>query len=74
MAIMREKLKEHIERYEMKRYEQAGFTGGASILKNLFVLQKGVQQAYRSGEEIVMVAVDFRKAFDSVRRERLWSC
>ena len=41
------------------------------LADNLFVLQECVQEAYRRREELVLVAVDFRKAYDSIKREAM---
>ena len=69
MSVLRQKLEVHIEENGLKRDEQVGFTEGGNILDCLFVLQECVGEIYKRKEEMVVVAVDFRKAFDSIRRE-----
>ena len=50
---------------------QSGFTEGRRMQENLFVLSSCVEECYRRKRELVVVAVDFRKAFDSVSRREL---
>ena len=71
MKLIKEKLERHIEENGMRRGEQAGFTQGGEILDNLVILRECVRQAYKRGEELVVVAVDFKKAYDSIKREKV---
>ena len=71
MSVMKEKIEEHIEENGMRKGEQAGFTGGGEILDNLLILQECVRQAYSRKEELVIIAVDFKKAYDSIKRQKL---
>ena len=61
----------HLERNGMRNYEQAGFTAGGSILDNLVILREGVDESFRRREKLVVIAVDFKKAFDSVKRDMI---
>ena len=69
MSIVKEKVEEHMEENGLRRDEQAGFTKGREILDNLLILQECVRQTYSKKEELVIVAIDFKKAYDSVKRE-----
>ena len=71
MSIEKDKVERHIEENGMRCEEQAGFTEGGDILDNLVILQECVRQTFSKKEELVVVAVDFRKAYDSVRREKI---
>lgn len=70
MKVVRDKLEKHLEENNMKRHEQVGFTDGGEILDNLLTLKLCGHQTYRRKEELVVIAVDFKKAYDLVRRER----
>jgi len=50
---------------------QCGFTEGRRKEENLFVLKECVNECYRLKKELVVVAIDFCKAFDSVARRML---
>ena len=50
---------------------QAGFTEGRRMEENLFILGYCVDECYRMKERLVIVAIDFSKAFDSVDRGAL---
>ena len=67
--VVKEENDRHLEESGMVRWEQAGFTKGGEILDNLLILEECVRQAYKMREQLVVV--DFRKAYDSVRREKV---
>lgn len=46
---------------------QSGFIGGRSILDNILTVQMGIEHAQASKQELVMLQLDFAKAFDTVR-------
>ena len=71
MAVLRDRIEEQIERNGMRKDEQIGFTPGGMIADNLFLLQECVQEVCRRREEMVVVAVDFKKAYDSIKRETI---
>ena len=50
---------------------QAGFTEGRRLEENLWILGNCVEESYARREVLVVVAVDFRKAFDSIDRGEL---
>jgi len=53
-----------------KRVEslQSGFMEGRRLEENLFILSYCVEESYRSKEQLIVVSVDFKKAFDSIDR------
>ena len=72
MEIIKEKIEHHIEENGTRREEQGGFTRGGEILDNLLVLpllRELMRQVYRRKEELVIIAVDFSKAYD-INKER----
>ena len=73
MAYIREKIEEHIERNNMGKDNQVGFTGGGRIEYNHMMLQYVVEKTMEVEERgmIIMLALDFQKAFDSLNREEM---
>ena len=71
MKVVKEEVERHLEENGLVRWEQVGFTKGGEILDNLLVLQECVRQSYGRGEQMVVIAVDFSKAYDSIRREKV---
>ena len=71
MAVLRDRIEEQIERNELRRDEQIGFTPGEMIVDNLIVLQECVREMFGRREGLVLVAVDFKKAYNSIKREAL---
>ena len=71
MSILRERLEEHIEVNGMRKDEQVGFTEGGNISDCLFVLRECVEEVFGRGEHLLVVAVNLKKAYDSVKRGTL---
>ena len=71
MSLCKNEIEEHVERCQETKETQAGFTKGAKIEDNLFILQHCVEECYRQKKQLIVIAIDFRKAFDSVKRETL---
>ena len=53
--------------------EQAGFRAGYSTLDHIFSLYAMVQKYLLKHTKLYVAFVDFKKAFDSVNRNALWS-
>ena len=64
-------LVEHLRQNWLISDYQAGFTQGRRIEENLYILSHSVDGAFRDSRELVLVAIDFAKAFDSVDRGAL---
>ena len=73
MAYIRDRIEDHLRRNNLIRDNQTGFTGGGRIEYNHMMLQYIVDKAVedRGKGMVVMVALDFKKAFDSVDRKRM---
>ena len=54
------------------RDEQAGFRKGRSCTDQIFILRHVVQQCVEYRNPLLMVFVDYEKAFDSVHQPILW--
>jgi len=66
-------LKYWAEENELIREEQAGFRNGYSTVDNVFVLHGIIQRYLHRRKKLYVAYVDFRKAFDTVNREVLWT-
>ena len=71
MSILGDKIERHLEENGLNWENQAGFTKGGRVEDNLFILQQLVEKAYRNREQLVIVGIDFEKAYDSVKRDKL---
>ena len=73
MAYIREKIEEHIERNNLGKDNQVGFTGGGRIEYNHMMLQYVVEKTMEVEERgmIIMLALDFQKGFDSLNRREM---
>ena len=71
MGLVKSKLVEHLEQNRLISDYQAGFTGGRGLEYNLFIVGYCFEETFRFGWRLVVVAIDFEKAFDSVDRVAL---
>ena len=71
MGLVKSNLVEHLEQNRLISNYQAGFTGGRRLEENLFVVRYCIEETFRLGRGLVVVAIDFEKAFDSVDRVAL---
>jgi hypothetical protein len=53
--------------------EQAGFRAGYSTMDHIFTLFSVVQKYLYKNKKLFVAFVDFKKAFDSVNRNCLWT-
>lgn len=60
------KLEEHIENSEKKEEEQVGFSERGRIVNNLLILMYCVEMSYRIKKPLIVISMDFSKAYDSV--------
>jgi hypothetical protein len=51
---------------------QAGFRANKSIINKLFVIRQTIEKHYEHNSELHMLFIDFKQAFDSINRERLY--
>ena len=68
MGVIKNKIVQHLDRNGLISDYQAGFTGSRRLEENLFIVRYCIQETYRRARELVVVAIDFEKAFDSVGR------
>ena len=71
MAAAKKKIVEHLAVNHLEQELQAGFSEGRRIEENLFLLKYCIDQSYIDRKKLVVVAIDFQKAFDSVDRSAL---
>ena len=69
------KTEEHLIRNNLVLDNQIGFTKGGRIEYNHFILQYVVEKTFRSGakyhNKLIVGALDFKKAYDSIDRNKL---
>jgi hypothetical protein len=71
MSIVKDKIEKHLIRYSLNSETQAGFTAGRRIEDNIFILDYCVKSSFKMKKSLVVAAIDFAKAFDSIRRDRM---
>ena len=71
MSIVKEKIELHLSENDAVLYTQAGFTKGGKIEDNLFILNYCVEESYRRKKPLFVTSIDYSKAFDSVKRDKM---
>ena len=71
MSLIGREIEKHVAENNIEKFEQVGFTKGGNILDNLFILRECVEETYRKKEQMVAIAIDFKKAYDSIKRETM---
>ena len=71
MTIQGRKIDQHILETNEQIETQAGFTTGGQIEDNLFVLQYCIEKSYRMKKELIVTCIDYSKAFDSIKRDKI---
>ena len=62
MSLIGREMEKHVAENKIEKYEQAGFTKGGNILDNMFILRECVEETYRKKEQMVAIAIDFKKS------------
>ena len=70
-AMIKEKIEEHLFKSQVMNECQSGFTEKRRLEDNLFILNEGREEAYRKKKMMVVVSIDFCKAYDSVTRKMI---
>ena len=71
MNIVKEKIELHLSENDAVLDTQAGFTKGGKIEDNLFILNYCVEESYRRKKPLFVTSIDYSKAFDSVKRDKM---
>ena len=69
-AIVKKRIQPARERNA--REQQAGFSPGRGCADQLFCVRQVFERRLRSGQNFVVIFIDFAAAFDSVHRDSLW--
>ena len=56
---------------ELMNVLQAGFTKKRRITDNLYILKHCIENSFKKIQQLFVIAVDFQKAFDSIKRGKL---
>ena len=64
-------MRNHLNKYNIIKGSQHGFTKGSSCLTNLLEFYEAVSDWVDEGKAVDIVYLDFKKAFDKVPHRRL---
>ena len=71
--IINQRINDWIESCNILGEEQAGFRRNRSTLDHVFTLYAMIQKQLVKHKKLYVAFIDFRKAFDGISREKLWS-
>jgi hypothetical protein len=69
-SIIKDEIFEHLEKHNLIKDSQHGFTKGKSCLTNLLEFFEEITRVIDSGNPVDVIYLDFAKAFDKVPHER----
>lgn len=70
-SILKDKICEHIDKYNLMNHSQHGFVKNKSCLTNLLEFVAFVSDCIDAHKEVDVIYLDFQKAFDKVPHKRL---
>ena len=70
-TAVKNKIEEHLKVNDQVKEVQSGFTKGGRVENNLFILKHIVEKSYLADKPLIVVSIDFSKAYDSVKRGNL---
>ena len=71
MSLLKNKLVQHLEKNNLINEYQAGFTKGRRLEDNVFLLKYSIKESKKMNKPLIVTAIDFKKAFDSIDRRKL---
>lgn len=71
MTLLKTRIENHLTRNNLVKESQTGFTKGGRKEDNLFILQHLVEEAHKNKEKLIITAIDYSKAYDSIDREEM---
>ena len=71
MGILRTKIEEHIERNNRTKEQQFGFTKNRRPTDSICTLTYAIYNSKKYKYNLIITAIDFKKAFDSINRNQL---
>ena len=71
MALIRNRIEEQLVNNNEVLEEQSGFTNGARIEDNIAIVKYLIDNARKTKKQLIITGIDFSKAFDSVKREKI---
>jgi len=51
---------------------QGGFRRGKSTVDQIHIVKQVTEKCYKYNQELFMLFVDYKQAYDSINREKLW--
>lgn len=70
--VLENRLTTWAEAKHVRAAGQAGFRKDYRTVDNMFIIHTLIEQTKKNGQQLYCCFVDFRKAFDSIPRERMW--
>ena len=70
-TLIKDQMRNHLNKYKLVKGSQHGFPKGSSCLTNLLEFYEAVSDWVDDGKAMDIVYLDFKKAFDKVPHRRL---
>lgn len=70
-SLIKAKMVQHMDKYNLRRWDQQNFSKGKSFLFNLLTFFEKVNKIVDKGDLVNIIYLDFQKASDKVPHKRL---
>ena len=71
MSLIKKRVEEHLENNALLNEMQAGFTKSRRVEDNIIILYECKEEAYRRKKQLIVISIDYKKAYDSVNRNEI---
>ena len=71
MGIMRSKMEQHLKNNSLDDHHQFGFTPRRRTTDSTYILSYTIEHCFKEKKTLIITSIDFKKAFDSVQRDKL---
>ena len=71
MSMIKDKIEKHLLVNNEMKETQAGFAPGGRVEDNLLIVQYCVEESFKSKKPLILLSIDYKKAYDSIRRDVL---
>ena len=71
MGILKHKMEQHLKNNSLNDNHQFGFTAQRRTTDSTYILTYLIEHSFKKKQMLIITSVDFKKAFDSVKRDKL---
>ena len=71
MSLLKNRIEKHLQTNDLFNELQSGFTKARCVEDNPVILNECKELAYKKRKQLIVFSIDFKKAYDSIKREQI---